>query len=370
MNSFHLGQKMMKKIRGIIIGVGMMVLGTAMAGCGGGSEQLEFTAKLGDGINIGNSLDATNLRDYEPQAPELDYEVFWGNPKITVQQFEAIRGAGFESVRIPVTWEDHMDADGTISAEWMERVAEVVDMALEQDLYVILDTHHEEWLNLEVEHQDAVCAQYEMVWTQIAERFADYDERLLFEGMNEPRLRDSEHEWNAGTPELRAMVNRLNTVFVETVRGTGGNNASRYLLICPYATNTETEALEELTVPDGNIIVAVHMYKPYSFCQDKEGTADWSKSQSADTEEIRRIFSDLKRLFIDKKIPVVITEYGCEDKNNEATRAAWVSFVRERASEAGIPCVWWDNGSSYKVFDRNTGECVYEKLLEALTEDK
>lgn len=330
-------------------------------------ERLRFAKQLGSGINLGNSLDATNLWDYDPEASELEYETCWGNPKITKEQFHAIKEAGFESVRIPVTWEDHMDAEGNISDVWMERVAEVVDMALEEELYVILDTHHEEWLNLVAEREGEICARYQKVWQQIAERFADYDEHLLFEGMNEPRLRDSEHEWDAGTPKMREMVNRLNTAFVDTVRKTGGKNESRYLIICPYATNTETEALEDLTVPEGNIIVAVHMYVPYSFCQDDAGTADWNADDPDSSEQIKRVFSELNRLFIKKKIPVVITEYGCEDKNNEDARVRWISYYKEQAGELGIPCIWWDNGSSYQVLDRQTGEWVYEELVEALT---
>ena len=223
-------------------------------------------------------------------------------------------------------------------------------------------------MDLKAGREEAISAQYEKVWQQIAERFVDYDERLLFEGMNEPRLRDSEHEWDAGTPKLREMINRLNAVFVNTVRATGGNNKSRYVLITPYAANTEVEALEELDIPRGNIIVSVHMYQPYSFCQDEEGTAEWRKEDAASSERMEEVFAGLERLFVKKKIPVIITEYGCIDKNNEEARIQWISFCRKLAGEAGIPCMWWDNGSTYKVLERESGTVVDERLARALTE--
>lgn len=331
-------------------------------------EHLRFAARLGTGINLGNALDSTNLWETTPNAPELSYETYWGNPPIDDTQFAAISAAGFSSVRIPVTWEDHIDENGVISQIWMERVAEVVDMALAEELYVILDTHHEDWLNLDTAREGEISARYKAVWAQIALRFADYDNQLLFEGMNEPRLRDSEHEWDAGMPELRAMVNRLNRTFVETVRETGGENRNRYLMISAYATGTETEALEDLEVPEGNIIVSVHMYQPYSFCQNREGTAEWDTGNPDDTEKIEKAFAELHTRFIDQGIPVVLTEFGCVDKGNDGTRAAWVSFYREQADI--IPCFWWDNGSSYQLLERETGRWLHPEILDALVQGK
>lgn len=327
-------------------------------------EHLRFAARLGTGISLGNALDATNLWDTTPDAPELSYEICWGNPPIDDTQLAAISAAGFSSVRIPVTWEDHIDEEGVISQTWMERVAEVVDMALAEELYVILDTHHEEWLNLDTAREEEINARYKTVWTQIAERFADYDEHLLFEGMNEPRLRDSKHEWDAGTPELRAMVNRLNRTFVETVRETGGENRTRYLMISAYATGTETDALKDLEVQDGNIIVSVHMYQPHSFCQEKEGTVEWNPENADDTGRIEETFAELRIRFIDQGIPVVLTEFGCIDKGNDDARADWISFYREQAGS--IPCFWWDNGSSYRLLDRENGNWLHTEILEAL----
>ena len=331
-------------------------------------EHLRFAEHLGTGFNLGNALDSTNLWETTPNAPELSYETYWGNPPIDDTQLAAISAAGFSSVRIPVTWEDHIDENGVISQTWMDRVAEVVDLALAEGLYVILDTHHEDWLDLDVAREEEINARYKTVWAQIAQRFADYDNHLLFEGMNEPRLRDSDHEWDAGTSELRAMVNRLNRTFVETVRETGGENRNRYLMISAYATGTETEALDDLEVPDGNIIVSVHMYQPYSFCQDREGTAEWDAGNTDDTEKIAETFAELHARFIEQGIPVALTEFGCVDKENDGARTTWVSFYREHADS--IPCFWWDNGSSYQLLDRESGKWGHPEILDVLVQVK
>ena len=174
------------------------------------TPQIKFVKNMGAGINIGNSLESYGLREYHPEAADLEFETSWGNPEITEEIFVMIKEAGFSTVRIPVTWQDHMDESGLVSEEWMDRVQDVVDMALKQELYVILNTHHEEWMNLEIDRADEITERSAGLWAQIAERFAEYDERLIFEGMNEPRLLDSEYEWTEGTEELRDMVNWLN----------------------------------------------------------------------------------------------------------------------------------------------------------------
>lgn len=360
---------MRKRKRWLRLGILLFILLT-VCGVQGISvgKHMRFIKQLGVGYNMGNSLDATGLREYKPDASDLSYEISWGNPKITQKQFALIYQAGFSSVRIPVTWEDHMNNEGIVSEEWMTRVVEVVDMALEEKLYVILDTHHESWMNLEIEREAEITEKFKILWTQIAKQFTDYGDKLIFEGMNEPRLRDSAYEWTAGTVEMRDMVNRLNQVFVQAVRATGGKNKDRYLLICAYATNHEEEALRAVEVPKGNIAVAVHMYAPYSFCQDDDGTTEWDVQNQESVEQMQEIFKNIKEIFTSKNIPVVITEFGCKDKGNTKARAKWIRFCRELAAKSGTPCFWWDNGSSYRLMEREEGVWVYPKLLEALVQ--
>lgn len=357
---------MKKRNRILLTALILLLIGIAALKVWKEREGMRFVKNMGNGMNLGNTLDSANLWDYTPDAEELSYEEFWGNPQITEKQLQAIKEAGFGTVRIPVTWEDHIDEQGNISSVWMERVAEVVDMAFAQDLYVILDTHHETWLDLDISHEKEICARYGRVWTQIASRFSDYDERLLFEGMNEPRLRDSEHEWDEGTSELRTMVNNLNQTFIDSVRSTGNKNETRYLLICPYASNTEPEALADLVVSDDRIIVSVHMYIPYLFCQAEEGTSGWSAENPDDFLPVDETFASLKKHFTSKNIPVIITEFGCKDKNNLQERLAWTSYYCRQAQKHGISCIWWDNGSSYRLLDRESCEWVYPELVQTI----
>lgn len=329
-------------------------------------EGMRFTACLGNGINIGNSLDATGVLKHRAGASTEYYETYWHNPLLTEELFAFIREGGFQSVRIPVTWDEHMDAEGNIETEWMDRVQEVVDMALDENLYVILDTHHETWLNLETDAEEEICTKLSWVWTQIAQRFASYDTSLLFEGMNEPRLRDTEYEWNAGTKELREMVNRLNRVFVDAVRAAGGENEERYLLICPYANRYETEALEDFEYIEGHIIVSVHAYIPYSFCDGDAENRSFDADNKKDTEKVDTLFDWLEEHYVKNNIPVIITEFGSEDKDNKQERLEWLQYYLTRAGKAGIPCFWWDDGRERRLVDRNDLEWKEKEIVEIL----
>ncbi len=331
------------------------------------SRDLRFAKKLGAGINVGNSLDATGLRNYNPSASDLEYETFWNDEPITRELFHAISDAGFQTVRIPVTWEDHLDAEGNIAEAWMARVEEVVKYALEEDLYVIINLHHEEWLDLKTEKEGEFSQQFLQLWKQIAKRFSSYDNRLIFESMNEPRLRDSEHEWDEGTPQLREIVNRLNEIFVRTVRETGGKNKERYLMISPYATNHEEKALEALKVPGKRVIVSVHTYIPYDFCQNESGTKEWNAEEDESKEKILTVLENVDRYFLRKGIPVVFTEFGCKDKGNLEARKEWTEFFVSEAKKYGISYLWWDNGSDYALIDRKNNTWIWPELVTILT---
>lgn len=331
-----------------------------------GRRNLMFAAKLGSGINIGNSLDATGVKEYHPDAEEGEYETAWGNPPITPLLFQRVKKAGFSTVRIPVTWEEHLDEQGRISKAWMDRVQEVVDQALEEDLYVILNTHHEEWMNLEKEKEEWIEERFAFVWMQIAERFGEYEERLLFEGMNEPRLRNSKEEWGAGTSQLQEMVNRLNQVFVDTVRRSGKENRNRYLLICPYGSSSQEKAMEALKIPDRRVMISVHMYEPYWFCQDEEGSGQWSAVSEKEKGQIEEAFQNMDRLFRRKGIPVLLTEFGCQEKGSTESREQWIAFYHRMAEKYGVGCIWWDNGSNYQLINRENGQIRYPSLVREL----
>lgn len=189
----------------------------------------EFVSRIGVGWNLGNSLDAIGGYD-------ISSETAWGNVKTTEKLISTVKKAGFNTVRIPVTWGSHLDEKGSISKEWLDRVQQVVDYAYDNDMYIILNVHHDNGaFPLDEKTEAAVTQKYKALWKQIAVRFKDYDERLIFEGRNEPRTEGSAKEWTGGTKAEWEVLNRMYKVFVNTVRQSGGNNKTRFLMIAPYA---------------------------------------------------------------------------------------------------------------------------------------
>lgn len=331
------------------------------------NEGVRFVRQLGAGINLGNSLDVYKLAGRKPDASVEDFETYWGNPPATPRLMAAIRDGGFSTVRIPVSWGEHMDENGDVDPAWMARVTQVVDDALDAGLYVILDTHHEPWLEPTSAREARVEAVLRHLWAQIAENFAGRGEHLLFEGMNEPRLRDSDVEWTSGSNSMRGVVNRLNAAFVETVRAAGGENTDRWLLLPAYATAHRETALSALELPaDRRLIVAVHAYLPYSFTLDEEGDTAWSSAQPDDTRKIDELMDRLDRLFLKRKIPVVITEFGCHDRVDAQARLDWAGYYTRAAREKGIPLVWWDNGKDSRLIDRATCQWTQPELARLL----
>lgn len=333
-------------------------------------QKIGMVWEMGSGINLGNELDVKGLRERHPEATIEEFETYWGNPQVTRQAIHSIAQRGFGTVRVPVSWAEHMDENGVIDPAWMERVTEVVSQALEADLYVVLNTHHEDWLVPTERREAEVTEKLRFVWQQIAENFRDYGDHLLFEGMNEPRVVGSKEEWKGGTAETREVVNRLNAVFVETVRETGGANANRWLLIPSYAADYERVALEALKMPeDDRLIVSVHAYLPYGFALDEYGTDRWDAERESDTEKIDTLMEDLDELFLRKGIPVIITEFSCHDKDNERERREWAEYYKRAADRKRIPCIWWDNGKDSKLFDRCTGEWYHHDMVDILVKN-
>lgn len=200
---------------------------------------------------------------------------------------------------------------------WLDRVQQVVDYALETGLYVILNTHHDPWRNLAAENTAEMERLLALAWQQIAGRFAEYPAQLVFEGINEPRAIGTDWEWGEGTEENRNQVNRLNRIFVDTVRGSGEKNRSRYLLITTYCSGVEENALSALTIPDQRCIVSLHYYRPYSFCQEEEGKRVWDPAWEENMEETLQTISDL---FLRRRVPVIFTEIGCVNRENTEDR--------------------------------------------------
>lgn len=323
----------------------------------------ELVGQMRIGWNLGNTLDALG-------SGGLDDEMSWGNPKTTKEMIDRVKAAGFNVMRVPVSWGMHLDAEYNIDKAWLERVREVVDYGMDNDMFVILNTHHEEWYMPRQSDVEEDLRELERLWQQIAEEFKDYGERLLFEGVNEPRLRGDGAEW-WGTSEAREIVNRYAETFVKTVRASGGNNSQRSLLVTPYAASSARENLAALRIPEnaGNVIVSVHAYLPYDFALNVRGTASYYNDGSVST-----LMNDIKTLFLDKGVPVVITEFGSVNKENEQDRIQCAVDFLNAAKSAGVPCCWWDNnarwgdGELFGLLDRSSGGWFFPSLVERMLE--
>lgn len=335
-----------------------------------GKTSFQIAREMKIGWNLGNTLDAWD-------GTGLSSETSWGNPKTTEKMILDIKAMGFCTVRIPVTWSIHTDDKGNIDSAWMARVKEVVDYAYNNDMYVILNSHHDDSfydIGGCLSNEDTYAANIEKaanLWTNIANTFKDYDERLVFETMNEPRTVGSEKEWLGGTASEQEIVYSLNNSIVKAIRATGGNNTFRHIMLPAYAATSLTKVLRKMVLPDDDrIIVSVHAYSPYSFAMDANGPADFD---SGDKRELDKLFSDLNRIFISKGIPVVIGEFGAANKNNLDARCEWAEYYVKGAGQYGIPCAVWDNNivdkageECWGLYDRASGEWVFPEIAKTM----
>ncbi|MCQ2081435.1 MAG: glycoside hydrolase family 5 protein [Lachnospiraceae bacterium] len=335
----------------------------------GMTEAQRFVSNISVGWNLGNTLDAHG------RGNTLNSETYWGNPKTTKAMIDEVSRAGFNTIRIPVTFAEHLGSapDYLIDGAWLDRVQETVNYAIDNDMYVILDTHHETdyWLIPTKENEESITEELTAIWLQLSERFKDYDEKLIFEGMNEPRVEGSAMEWNGGTPAEREVVNNMNQAFVDTVRRTGGNNANRYLIVCTYGHSGVEEAVRDLVIPDDeHIIAAVHIYAPYEFCFEQG--RNYSNWDGSELNAIQYHVNELKKKFYDQGIPVIVTEFGACNKNNEEEVLKWLHDYMGEMKKYGFKLVWWDNGNynsqgeKFAIFNRKNLSWYSEAIKDML----
>lgn len=345
-----------------------------------GPTSAELVGKLTLGWNLGNSLDVPEGEDR------------WNNPRVTPELLQAVAAAGFDLVRIPVTWSKRMGPGPsyTIEPAQLERVGQVVDYAHAAGLYAIINLHHDgadafegvEWLRLTdekgattEENNAAVKARFIAVWSQIATYFSKYGEELLFESMNEV------HEGYA-TPDPRhfPIINELNQQFVNVVRGSGGNNGQRHLVVPGYNTNIDhtVQGFRAPSDPTPNrLILSVHFYDPYLFTLEAKihtwGTASPGRDTWGQEDYVVAQFDKVKANFVDKGLPVLLGEYGATHQQGyEDYRRYYLEYVTKVATDRGVLPVYWDNGGrdsgpeSFGLIDRNTGEVLHPALLATL----
>ena len=327
----------------------------------------EIAAQMYPGWNLGNTMEATG-------STGLGAETSWQGTKTTQAILDYVKSQGFKSVRIPCSWYIH-STDGQIDAEWMNRVKEVVGYCISSGLYVILNDHWDNgWIEVNGFSESSSSykavsestitekiAMLQKIWKQIAEAFADYDQHLLFAGLNEPfqqyDLFNSRHK------ELTPILHRYNQAFVDAVRATGGKNAGRILVVQGPGTSISSTVESYFSMPTDNVqnrlMVEVHYYEPWDFC-GQESSATWfwgegnyvsgsSHNATWGTEShAKSQFASMKSKFYDNGVPAIIGEYGANWRSLSANQTehnnsvkAWFKEVTEKAVSNGcIPMVW------------------------------
>lgn len=253
----------------------------------------EFAAFMKMGWNLGNTLDANTVGG-------LESETCWGQPTTTKELIQYVKSEGFTSIRIPVSWGKHTDENYSIDPQWMARVREVVDYAYDEGMFVFINSHHDnDYYYPSEENMENATRYISTLWAQIAEEFKDYDNHLVFESMNEPRLAGTDIEWwfNAGDPKGEAAIKRicsLNQTFVDTVRAGGGNNANRFLMVPSYAASQDFALNKSFSMPEdlaNRIMLSVHAYTPYDFAGSASGYKEWDGSKTTEFNFMGKLMS-------------------------------------------------------------------------------
>lgn len=332
----------------------------------------EMVAEMGTGWNLGNTMDGHS--GFTPG------ETVWQDTETTQELIDAIHDMGFNTVRIPVTWGTMInDEDYSINDKWISRVQDIVDYCMNQDMYVIINIHHDGaeqsgWLRVATDDLDSLYEKFEGVWRTIAMRFRDYDEHLIFESMNEVT-----GDTTTSVQHDTAIIMNLNQIFVNVVRSSGSNNEQRWLSVPGRYTNVEHMTNEKygFDLPqdtvDNRIFAAVHYYD-YSFGMEESMTK--TVFDEAKVEDIAEAYEKLVTRFTSQGIPVIMGEYGAVNKNNTEQRAYHNEVFNLLAKQSGVIPVYWDQGwydrsvepadYSYTLVDRKTCESIDKEVTDGL----
>ena len=359
-------------------------------------NQSQIVEAMGPGWNLGNQLES--VTDNVPE------ETNWGNPVITEKLIQSVKAAGFKSIRIPVSYFAKIDDDKdyTIDSKWLDRVQEVVNYCIKNDLYAVINIHGDgyntidgSWLLCNGKNQTEIKKKYKKVWKQIAERFKNYDEHLLFESMNE----EFDGSYSEPNKEYYQNINDYNQIFVDTVRKTGDNNTKRWLIIPGWNTNIDytagdygfklpTDQYRDKSIDkeEQRIMISVHYYSPWDFCGGENGViTQWGNeaddpsktSTTCDETYMKNQLNLMKTTFADKGYPVFIGEYGSIDKTsydseNEYYRAYFARKLCQLSRKNGCIPMYWDNGYNgvhgFGLFDRTTCEITQPVIIDTIME--
>jgi endoglucanase len=304
-------------------------------------------SRMSPGINIGNTLENTTT-----------WETGWGNPPITEEFVLSLAHLGFKTVRLPVAWDTYA-VEGRIQSDKMRRVREVVGWILGAGMFCVLDIHWDGgWIDSDKKDKfpetfatfsPEAEKKFRSYWQQISSAFGDKGEKLIFEALNEET-----NFRNEGSQEKAyATLTRVNQMFIDIVRASGGNNSKRLLIVAGYSTDIAKTcdsgySLPKDTIP-GRLFISVHYYTPYQFCGLSED-ADWGKMRPTwgtpdDTKELDELFDKMKDFSTRNDIPAFIGEFGVTTKNKDpAARVRWMSAVVRGALARKMVPVLWDTG--------------------------
>lgn len=337
-----------------------------------GLTALEATRLMGNGINLGNTLEACdNNVGIKTNAP-LSYETYWGQPKTTQAMIDGMKAAGFDTIRIPVAWmtnATHLyEGDYTIDAGYMDRVEEIVRYARKAGMYVIINDHWDGgWYGMfgseSAETRALAMEAYKGMWQQIAERFRDYSDYLIFESANEelggrfdensPLYCSDSVVTYLNDDERYALTNEINQTFVDVVRATGGNNATRFLLIAGYSTNIDQTCDDRFQMPkdtaDSKLMVSVHYYDPWSYCGASSAASATKWGKVSDYEYLDQQLAKMTK-FTEAGYGVVIGEYGAlpgSDGLKDNTLAYHTAFL-DACTKYNLTNCLWDCSGLYK----------------------
>lgn len=337
-----------------------------------GLTALEATRLMGNGINLGNTLEACDNNVGIKTNTPLSYETHWGQPKTTQAMIDGMKAAGFDTIRIPVAWmtnATHLyEGDYTIDADYMDRVEEVVRYARKAGMYVIINDHWDGgWYGMfgseSAETRALAMEAYKGMWQQIAERFRDYSDYLIFESANEElgtRFDENSALYCSDSvvtylndDERYALTNEINQTFVDVVRATGGNNATRFLLIAGYGTNIDQTCDDRFQMPkdtvDSKLMVSVHYYDPWSYCGASSAASATKWGKVSDYEYMDQQLAKMTK-FTEAGYGVVIGEYGalpCSDGLKDNTLAYHTAFL-DACTKYNLTNCLWDCSGLYK----------------------
>ena len=382
----------------------------------GSLTSLELVHKMTAGWNLGNTLDAHwNGPAWGNFADPKEQETMWGNPVTTKEMINKIKETGFNTVRIPVTWYIFTGPapDYKIDDDFMDRVQEIVDYVIQNGMFCILNTHHEDyhkggnwecgWLTLYYvdgkdsrpfndAEKDELKKRIGKLWEQIAERFKDYDEHLIFEAVNEPRTEGLGNFTKEMWAEQGSLLNEINQTFVDVVRAGGGKNPGRHLMVTPYFASVGTDTNDgegrisgfidketgklKINDPKDRLIASVHYYEPWGFVTAPDDS-EWFSwyfdlrigSVSWNIEQVLKI---MDKYFVKNNIPVIMGETGAiframsDGESNVGEIVKWADYYIVKLKEMGIPSVIWDDGGSFKLFDRRNLDWLYPDYADAI----